>query len=184
MGSTVKKALPPRVVVVSRPSEKDELLMRHGSLQQARFFLESHGRKLEEVLERHEILQRALQAAAAAIPGKWRRARVTRQELDRFLFDADDVVMAVGQDGLVANVAKYLRGQPVIGINPSTALNPGVLVRHPPEAAGDLLAMYARGELRCEERSMVAARLADGQTLLALNEIYVGHITHQSSRYR
>ena len=178
------KALPPRVVVISRPSERDELLMRHGSLQQARFFLESHGRRLEEVLERHQVLEVALQAVSAAIPAKWRRARVARHELDRFLFEADDVVMAVGQDGLVANVAKYLRGQPVIGINPSTALNPGVLVRHPPEAAGDLLAMFARGELRCEERTMVTARLSDGQTLVALNEIYVGHITHQSSRYR
>jgi NAD kinase len=179
-----KKALPPRVVVVSRPSERDELLMRHGSLQQARFFLESHGRRLEEVLERHEVLQVALHAVAAAIPDKWRRTRILRQELDRFLFEADDVIVAVGQDGLVANTAKYLRGQPVIGINPSTALNPGVLVRHPPQAAGDLLAMFARGELHCEERTMVSARLADGQRLMALNEIYVGHITHQSSRYQ
>ena len=31
---------------------------------------------------------------------------------------------------------------------------------------------------------MVRARLGDGQTLLALNEIFVGHRTHQSARYR
>jgi hypothetical protein len=31
---------------------------------------------------------------------------------------------------------------------------------------------------------MVSARLSDGQTLVALNEVYVGHVTHQSSRYR
>jgi hypothetical protein len=31
---------------------------------------------------------------------------------------------------------------------------------------------------------MVRARLGDGQELVALNEIYVGHVTHQSSRYR
>jgi len=178
------RALPPRVVVVSRPSERDELLMRHGSLQQARFFLESRGRKLEEVLERHQVLEVALHAVASAIPLKWRRTRVMRQELDRFLFEADDVVVAVGQDGLVANVAKYLRGQPVIGINPSKALNPGVLVRYPPQAAPDLLAMFGRGELRTEERTMVSARMSDGQKLVALNEIYVGHITHQSSRYQ
>ncbi len=30
---------------------------------------------------------------------------------------------------------------------------------------------------------MVEARLDDGQRLLALNEIYVGHQTHQSARY-
>ena len=85
----------------------------------------------------------------------------------------------MGQDGLVANVAKYLDGQPVIGVNPSTALYPGVLVRHPPagggRSAGDVRARRAQ----LEERTMVRARLDDGQTLLALNEIFVGHRTHQ-----
>lgn len=180
----VARALPPRVVVVSRPSERDELLLRHGTLQQARFFLESRGQRLDDVLGRHQILETALHAVTAALPGKWRRARVLRHELDRFLFEPDDVVVVVGQDGLVANVAKYLRGQPVIGVNPSTALHPGVLVRHAPQAAGDLLAMFARGALPCEERTMVRARLGDGQTLVALNEIFVGHRTHQSARYR
>jgi hypothetical protein len=178
------RALPPRVVVVSRASERDELVLRHGTLQQARFFLASRGGSLDEVLERHALVEAALHAVTTAVPDKWRRARVARHELDRFLFEPDDVIVVVGQDGLVANVAKYLRGQPVIGINPSTAINGGVLVRHPPQAAGDLLAMFARGSLRTEERTMVRARLGDGQTLLALNEIFVGHRTHQSARYR
>jgi NAD kinase len=180
----IERALPPRVVIVSRPSERDELVLRHGTVQQARFFLESRGQKLDEVLARHAILEAALHAVTAAVPSKWRRARVARHELDRFLFDPDDVVIVVGQDGLVANVAKYLRGQPVIGINPSTALYAGVLVRHPPQATGDLLAMFARGVLSCEERTMVRARLGNGQRLVALNEIFVGHRTHQSARYQ
>ena len=48
-------------------------------------------------------------------------------------------MIAVGQDGLVANVAKYLDGQTVIGVNPDPGRNPGVLVRHPPEATASLL---------------------------------------------
>ncbi|MGZ3438980.1 MAG: hypothetical protein ACXVDD_05675 [Polyangia bacterium] len=184
MASRVERTLPPRAVVVFRASERDELVLRHGTLQQARFYLESRGQRLDELDARHALLESALHAVTAALPPKWRRARVLRHELDRFLFEPEDVVLAVGQDGLVANVAKYLRGQPVIGINPSTALNAGVLVRHPPQAAGDLLAMFARGELPCEERTMVQARLGDGQTLRALNEIFVGHRTHQSARYQ
>jgi len=177
-------SLVPRAVVVYRPSERDELLLRHGSLQQARFVLASRGQNVDAVLERHEVLQAALHAVSAAVPDAWRRARIARHELDRFLFEPEDVVLAVGQDGLCANVAKYLRGQPVIGINPSKALYPGVLVRHPPQAARDLLAMHARGVLKCEARTMVAARLDDGQELVALNEVFVGHATHQSARYR
>lgn len=178
------KALPPRAVVVSRPSERDELLMQHGTLEQARFVLESRGQRLDDVLERHELQRAALHAVAEAIPSKWRRTRVLRHELDRFLFARDDVILAVGQDGLVANVAKYACGQPVIGINPSKAHFAGVLVRHPAASVAELLESFERGELRYEERSMVQARLSDGLTLLALNEIYVGHVTHQSSRYR
>jgi hypothetical protein len=35
-----------------------------------------------------------------------------------------------------------------------------------------------------ESRTMVEARVDDGQRLLAANEIYLGHRTHQSARYR
>ena len=92
-------------------------------------------------------------------------------------------MLALGQDGLVANVAKYLDGQPVIGLNPDPEHVPGVLVRNPPEAAGDLIADLARGAARVEERTMARALLDDGQEVLALNEIFVGHVTHQSARY-
>ncbi len=179
----MSRSLPPRAVVVTRPTELEALLLHHGTREQARFFLETRGRKLDEVVDRHETQERALHAVAAQVPMAWRRAKVSRAELDRFLFEPEDVVIAVGQDGLVANVAKYLDGQVVVGVNPSTSLYDGVLVRHPPPAVADLLAMNARGALAVEERSMVRASTADGSSLVALNEIYVGHRTHQSSRY-
>ena len=89
----------------------------------------------------------------------------------------------LGQDGLVANVAKYLDGQPVVGLNPDPGRYPGVLVRHAPGAAADLLADVAAARAAVEARTMVRAALDDGQELLALNEIFVGHESHQSARY-
>ena len=176
--------LPPRVVVVSRRSELAELLMRHATRQQADFFLRSRGRDLDEVDRRHEALTGALATVAAAVPFGWRRGQVERSDLDRFLFAPDDIVVVVGQDGLVANVAKYLDGQRVIGIDPEPGRNPGVLVQHSPADAGGLLvAVDGRGAL-VEERTMVEAASDDGRRLVALNEIYVGHPTHQSARYR
>jgi hypothetical protein len=109
---------------------------------------------------------------------------VQRSDLDRFLFTAEDIVIVLGQDGLVANVAKYLDGQPVIGLNPEPERFPGVLVNQAPEAIGDLCADLVAGRARFELRTMVRAGLDDGQTLLALNEIFVGHRSHQSARYR
>lgn len=171
--------LTPRAVIVHRATELTELIARHGTRQQAGFFLAGRGRDLAELDARHQAQQDALATVSAAIPLDWRRTVAERNDLDRFGFGPEDVVIAVGQDGLVANVAKYLDGQPVIGINPEPARNPGVLVPHEPAAIKDLLATP-----QVAERTMVAASTDDGQHLLALNEVYVGHRTHQSARYR
>jgi hypothetical protein len=172
-------SLPPRAVVVHRATELTELVARHGTRQQAGFFLAGRGRDLAELDARHLAQQEALAKVSAAIPLDWRRAVAERNDLDRFVFGPEDLVIAVGQDGLVANVAKYLDGQPVIGVNPEPSRNPGILVPHEPGAVAELL--HARN---VEERTMVAASTDDGQRLLALNEVYVGHRTHQSARYR
>jgi hypothetical protein len=171
-------------VVVTRASEYAALLARHGTEPQVRFFLEQRGQTLDAVRRRHDRWMAALAAVSQAIPPDWRRARVNRPELSRFLFEPGDLVVAAGQDGLVANLAKYLHGQLVLGINPDAEQFDGILVPHPPGRAKRLLAGMAAGRAEVEERTMVSARLDDGQSLLALNEIFVGHRSHQSARYR
>jgi hypothetical protein len=121
----------PRCVLVERPTEYAELLARHATREQVRFFLEQRGRSLDEVAERHEAFAAARRSVLGAVPPDWRQASVLRDELDRFLFAPEDVVVVLGQDGLVANTAKYLAGQPVVGLNPDPERFPGVLVRHP-----------------------------------------------------
>lgn len=175
--------LAPRVVVVSRHSELDELLAQHGTAAAAGYFLKQRGRDLASVTARHEALAGALTAVSAAVPADWRRGQVDRDDLSRFLFAPEDIVIAVGQDGLVANVAKYLDGQPVIGVDPEPERNAGVLVRFPATAVARLLPLVVAGKARIESRTMVTAWLDDGQQLSGLNEIYLGHPTHQSARY-
>jgi hypothetical protein len=170
-------------VLVERPTEFRDLLARHGTREQARFFLSQRGSALREVEERHLHYEEVRAGVIGAIPPAWRTATVGRDDLDRYLFAADDIVVVLGQDGLVANVAKYLSGQPVIGLNPEPELNPGVLVNQRPEAMGDLCADIFAGRAAYEERTMVRATLDDGQELRALNEVYFGHRTHQSARY-
>lgn len=176
--------LAPRAVVVHRRTELDDLLGRHGTRQQAAFFLAGRGRTLTEAEGRHDAQLAALAAASAAIPLDWRRGQVEREDLSRFVFGAEDIVVAVGQDGLVANVAKYLDGQTVVGINPDPNRNPGVLVPHGPAEIGRVLPKAVTPNAQIQSRTMVHAELDDGQTLSALNEIYVGHPSHQSARYR
>lgn len=176
-------AAPPRIVVVTRPTELSLLLARHGTREQARFHLAQRDLRIEEVEARHHRFEAVLAEISRAIPLSYRRARIGRDDLCRFVFEPADVILAVGQDGLVANVAKYVSGQPVIGINPDPKANRGVLVRHAPERAEELVRLAGEARLTVEPRAMVEARLDDGQHLRALNEIYVGHRTHQSARY-
>jgi hypothetical protein len=179
-------ALSPRVVLVHRHTEMEQVVAGSGTPGQARFRAQSRGRSLGAVERSHATQQDVMQHVAAAIPADWRRGEVERADLDRFVFGPEDVIVVVGQDGLVANVAKYLDGQPVVGINPDPKRNPGVLVRHPPWAAAQLLEAAVAPEARrpIVRHTMVEARTDDGQVLRALNEIYVGHPSHQSARYR
>ncbi len=174
----------PRVVVVHRRTELEELLDRHGTRGQAEFFLRTRGRTLAAAQERHDAQVAALADVRAAIPGDWRRGDVERGDLHRFAFEPGDVCVAVGQDGLVANLAKYLVGQPVIGVDPEPGQNPGVLVRHHAGAAARLLRAAGAGPMAVDELAMVTAALDDGPRLEALNEVFVGHVSHQSARYR
>lgn len=180
----MSSSLPPRVVVVTRPTEYRALVAEHGTHQQAQFFLETRGQSIEALVERDRKQEAALAAVLAAVPLKWRRTRVSRKDLGRFLFAPEDLVVVVGQDGLVANLAKYLSGQPVIGLNPDRGQYDGILVPHDPSAAADLLLEAVQHRSSLEERTMVEAKLDDGQRLLALNEVFIGHQAHQSARYR
>lgn len=175
--------LAPRVVVVRRRTPYEELLARHATRNQAEFFLAQRDQSLDALEALHHQSQAAVATVQAAIPLDWRRNLVIREDLDRFLFEPEDVIVIVGQDGLAANVAKYLHGQPVIGINPTPQLFDGILVPHTPEEGCRRLVLWAHGEISTQDRTMVAVDLDDGQSLCALNEVFVGHRSHQSARY-
>ncbi len=177
-------SLPPRVVVVHRRTELTELVDRHGTRGQAEFFLRTRGRTLAAVQARHDAQVQALRSVRAAVPAQWRSGTVERDDLPRFGFEPGDTVVVVGQDGLVANTAKYLAGQPVLGVDPEPGYNPGVLVRHRADDAARLLPAVVAGTAEVSARTMVAAALDDGQQLVGLNEVYLGHPSHQSARYR
>ena len=173
----------PRAVFVTRETDYESLLARHATRDQARFFLETRGQKLEEVEARHDRFTAALHVARNAVPADWRQTLVRREDFDRFLFAPEDVIVAVGQDGLVANVAKYLTGQPVLGVNPDPDQYDGVLARLAPGDLAVHLGGAVSGEAAIERRTMVQAQLDGGERLLALNEIFIGHRSHQSARY-
>jgi hypothetical protein len=89
----------------------------------------------------------------------------------------------LGQDGLVANTLKYLDGQPIVGVNPDPARWDGKLL---PFKVGDLSKMIPEVfSRRRHTRSvtMAKATLNNGQTMYAVNDLFIGPRSHGSARY-
>ncbi|HWB61814.1 MAG TPA: sugar kinase, partial [Chthoniobacteraceae bacterium] len=100
-----------------------------------------------------------------------------------FVFAPEDTIVTLGQDGLVANTLKYLRGQHVVGVNPDPARWDGRLL---PFQVGELpllLPEVVHRKRRTRTVTMAKATLNNGQTLLGVNDLFIGPKTHTSARY-
>ena len=109
---------------------------------------------------------------------------VDRDFLPNFVFGPRDIVVTVGQDGLVANTAKYAIGLPIVAVNPDPRRIDGILLPFTTDQARDAVRGVLRGKARFREVTLAEAVLGDGQRLLAFNELFIGVRSHVSARYR
>jgi NAD kinase len=172
-----------KVILVTRRSRLEDLLVRFNTRDQARFYVEHLGADFGDYVEEHETYQAAKSLVVDALQSHGRFQQIERSFLPNFLFGSDDVVLALGQDGLVANTLKYLDGQPLAGINPDPKRWDGVLLPWRPEDVGIALPSVLAGKSRLHEVTMGEARLPDGQRLFAVNDFFVGPKSHTSARY-
>lgn len=172
-----------KLVLVTRRTRLQELVQRHNSLAQARFYVGHLGADFDDY-EREDVTYRRSLEAVHRVLQDWGRYQVLeRAFLPNYVFGDDDLVIALGQDGLVANTLKYLAGQPLIGINPDPARWDGRLL---PFGVGDLagvLRATAVGRSRLQAVTMAEARLPDGQVMRAVNDLFIGAQTHVSAQY-
>lgn len=173
-----------KIVVVTRKTVLEELVERHGSRGQARFLAECRGGSLAAVEAAHDAERGAADALARALPTGMRVQWIDRGFLPNFLFGPHDLVITLGQDGLVVNVAKYLQGQPVVAFNPDPSRIDGVLVPFPMETAEATVRSALAGTLARQRVTMARATLDDGQTIEAVNDLFIGVRSHASARYR
>lgn len=172
-----------KVVLVTRKTRLDELVARFHSAAQARFYLEHLGADFADYQREHAAYAAARRTVQAALEAHGRFQAIDRGFLPNFVFGPSDVVVALGQDGLVANTLKYLDGHPLIGVNPEPTRFDGLLL---PFDAADLKPVLADtlADRRDHRRvTMAEARLGDGQRLLAVNDLFVGPAGHTSARY-
>lgn len=172
-----------RFVLVTRKTRLQELIERFNTWPQARFYLEHNQVDAQDYLDEHDLYQRRLQEAERTLKALGRFQLLERRLLPNYQFGPTDIVVTIGQDGLVANTLKYLDGQPVIAINPDPGRWDGKLL---PFEIGDLPAVVARtvaGKSACKTISFAEAKTNDGQRILAVNDLFIGPKSHTSARY-
>ena len=173
-----------KLVIVTRRTRLADLVTRFNTRGQARFYIEHAGGDFSEYEREDDTYRHALDEVRRAADVGLKLQLLDRELVPTYLFSAQDLVVTLGQDGLVANVAKYVGGQPIVAVNPDPARFDGILL---PFLASDtrpaLLDVLDR-RAKTVEITLAEARLNDGQRLLGFNDLFIGAETHVSARYR
>ena len=172
------------VIIVTRKTELDDLVARFNTRAQAKFYLEQAGQSFEPVTIAHEKHQQVLSKVRQAVPGTIKSQLIDRELVPQFTFGEADLVVTVGQDGLVSNTAKYLSGQPILAVNPDPERFDGVLLPFTVDKIEEQLHTTLYGPLQVKKVTLAKAKLSHGQSLLAFNDFFIGARSHVSARYK
>lgn len=180
----LKKRTQKKIVIVTRETRIDDLRKRFTSVDQLSYFVSSRGGNVQDYIAEDKVYKSSLTVAERELDEWGHLQFVDRDFLPNFVFGAEDTVVAIGQDGLVANTLKYLRdGQPLIGVNPDPERWDGVLLPFRIDEVEEVVEEVLAGRYRSRSVSMAEAELNDGQTLLGVNDLFIGQRTHTSARY-
>jgi NAD kinase len=173
-----------KIIIVTRRTRLQELVARFNTKAQARFYIEHSGGNFSDYEMEDDEYRRSFDQLSKSLDMGLKLQVIDRDFLPTFMFMPQDIVVTLGQDGLVANAAKYVKGQPIIAVNPSPRIFDGVLLPFLPGgvAAAVNRLVYEKAVIRAV--TMAEAKLTDGQSLLAFNDLFIGPKTHVSARYR
>ena len=180
----MKKRTERKIVVVTRETRIDGLKKRFTSVDQLSFYVERRGGNVEDYLQEDKIYKQSLGGLKKRLSSWGTVQFVDRAFLPNYVFGPEDTVIAIGQDGLVANTLKYLVDrQPLIGVNPDPNRWDGVLLSFRVEDLEGILPDVLEGSYHSKVVSMASAKLNDGQEILAVNDFFIGQRSHASARY-
>src|SRR3954453_11230611 len=124
-----------RALVVKRATRLEDLVARFNTKAQARFYIESAGGDFADYDAEDAAYHRSLDEVTHALRSLLKVHVIDRTFLPNYVFAANELVVVVGQDGLVANTAKYAIGRPIVGVNPEPARYDGILLPFDPQTA-------------------------------------------------
>lgn len=172
-----------KVIVIRDKTRLEQLIERFNSKAQAKFYLERSGEDFGFYENEHNTFYTSLSKVEKAIAPSFKYKVLFRSFLSTYMFAEGDLIVVLGQDGLVANTAKYVNGLPIVAINPDAERYDGVLLPHQPGTFLSAINGFVHGNYKMKMVNMAKATLNDGQSLLAFNDFYIGASSHISSRY-
>ena len=171
-------------IIVKNKTRLEALIERFNTKAQAKFYIERSGGDFQEYIVEHEIFCAAFAQVQQRLSKIIKNKVVDRSFLPSYLFNEKNVIIVVGQDGLVANTAKYSKGVPIVAVNPDPERYDGVLL---PFNKYNFIAAVERviaGQYHYQMMRFAEAKLNDGQRLLAFNDLFIGAASHVSARYK
>lgn len=173
-----------KVVIIKKKTRLEELVARFNTVDQAEFYVEHMGADFRDYRDEHDNYYKALEAVRNDAKLFARVQEIDNEYIPNMIFGEKDIVITLGQDGLVVNAMKYLNGQPLIGVNSDPLRWNGDLSVFHPDEMRDVIPAVIGNAYRSTDITMAKACTKDGQELYAVNDFFVGVEDHTSARYK
>jgi NAD kinase len=173
-----------KLVIVTRKTRLQELIERFNTRSQAKFYIEQAGGGFGDYEREDDAYSKALDILRHDLDFGLSQQVVDRSLVPTFEFRTEDLILTLGQDGLVANAAKYVGSQPIIVVNPEPTRFDGILLPFQVNAAKAAVTEVVEGKAAIRKITLGEVELNDGQRLLAFNDFFIGARSHISALYR
>ena len=120
-------------IVIINKTRLEKLVERFNTKAQAKFYIKHSGGDFADYELEHSNFKFSLEKVQKTLSNRLKHKIVERKYLPNFLFSEKDIAVVLGQDGLVANTAKYVNGIPILAINPDIERFDGVLLPFNPD---------------------------------------------------
>lgn len=171
-------------IIVKNKTRLETLIERFNTKSQAKFYIERLGGDFYDYELENEIFHESLNSLQSQLSKVIKHKIVDRAYLPSYLFSDKNMIVVIGQDGLVANTAKYSYARPIIAVNPDKQRYDGVLLPFDTTNFIGGVENVLSDNYQLRKVNFAEARLNDGQRLLAFNYLFIGASSHISARYK
>ena len=171
-------------IIVKNKTRLESLIERFNTKAQAKFYIERLGGNFEDYVEEHETFQDSLNSLQTQLSKVIKHKTLERTFMPSFIFSENNLIVVIGQDGLVANTAKYSKGIPMVAVNPDKKRYDGVLLPFDTSNFIGGVESVISNNYQSKTMRFAEAKLNDGQRILAFNDLFIGASSHVSARYK